>query len=249
LVTARRPDDPAGAAAPDEAIPADIPPDVPADIPAWRRRTDGEQRWWVALAILAAVILQALLPDRFVLHPRYVLPAIELGALLALVISHPERMSRRTRGVRIASQLLFALVAANNAVSVGLLVHRITTGGQIGALELLVGGAEIWLTNTIVFGLWYWEYDRGGPASRALGLADTPDLLFPQLTDPELARDWEPIVLDYFFVSYTCSTAFSPTDTLPLSRWAKVLFMLQSAISLVTVALIAARAVNILPGS
>jgi hypothetical protein len=229
---------------------SDDPADDPAlDIPAWRRRTDGEQRWWVALALLAAVILQTLLPDEFVMHPRYVLPAIELLALIALVISHPERMSRRTRGIRIASQLLLGLIAANNAISVGLLVHRITAGGQVGALELLVGGAEIWLTNTIVFGLWYWEYDRGGPASRALGQADTPDLLFPQLTDPKLAQDWEPIVLDYFFVSYTNSTAFSPTDTLPLSRWAKVLFMVQSAISLVTVALIAARAVNILPGS
>jgi hypothetical protein len=203
----------------------------------------------VALALLAAVILQTLLPDQFVLHPRYVLPAVELVALFALVIGHPERMSRRTRGIRIASQLLLGLIAVNTAISVGLLVHRITTGGQIRPLELLVGGAEIWLTNAIVFGLWYWEYDRGGPASRALGLADTPDLLFPQMTDPGLAKDWEPIVLDYFFVAYTNSTAFSPTDTLPLSRWAKVLFMLQSAISLVTVALIAARAVNILPGS
>ncbi|MDQ1740332.1 MAG: hypothetical protein QOE53_1984 [Pseudonocardiales bacterium] len=238
-MTIRRSNGPAGGPAPDQA----------ADVPAWRRRTDGEQRWWVALAILAAVILQTLLPDRFVLPPRYVLPAIELVGLLVLVISHPERMSRRTRGVRIGSQLVLALVAANNAMSVVLLVHRITTGGQIKALELLVGGGEIWLTNTIVFALWYWEYDRGGPASRALGLADTPDLLFPQMTDPKLALNWEPIVLDYFFVSYTNSTAFSPTDTLPLSRWAKVLFMLQSAISLVTVALIAARAVNILPGS
>ena len=242
-MTTRRSDGTAGGPAPDEAS------DHAEDVPAWRRRTDGEQRWWVALAIFAAVILQTLLPDEFVVHPRYVLPAIELAALVGLVISHPERMSRRTRGIRIASQLLLAVVAVNNAMSVGLLVHRITTGGQIEALELLVGGAEIWLTNTIVFALWYWEYDRGGPASRALGLADTPDLLFPQLTDPTLARDWEPIVLDYFFVSYTNSTAFSPTDTLPLSRWAKVLFMLQSAISLVTVALIAARAVNILPGS
>jgi hypothetical protein len=229
-----------------------VPPDSStpaADVPAWQRRTDGEQRWWVALALLAAVILQTLLPNEFVLHPRYVLPAVELVALIVLVISHPERMSRRTRGIRIASQLLLGLVAVNTAISVGLLVHRITDAGQIRALELLVGGAEIWLTNAIVFGLWYWEYDRGGPASRALGRADKPDLLFPQMTDPSLAKDWEPIVLDYFFVAYTNSTAFSPTDTLPLSRWAKVLFMLQSAISLVTVALIAARAVNILPGS
>jgi len=225
------------------------PPDGAATVPAWRRRTEGEQRWWVAVALLVAVALQLLLPATFALHPRYVLPVLELVAVLALVASHPERMSRRTRGVRIASQVLLAVIALNTAVSVGLLVHRITNAGQIRAIELLVGGAEIWLTNAIVFGLWYWEYDRGGPASRALGLADTPDLLFPQLTDPGLAKDWEPNVVDYLFVAYTNSTAFSPTDTLPLSRWAKVLFMLQSAISLVTVALIAARAVNILPGS
>jgi hypothetical protein len=238
-VSIRRSNGPASAPAPDQAD----------GRPAWQRRTEGEQRWWVALAILAAVILQMLLPDGFVVHPRYVIPVAELIALLVLVVSHPERMSRRTRGVRIGSLLLLAVVAASNAMSVGLLVHQITAGAQIRPVELLVGGGEIWLTNTIVFALWYWEYDRGGPASRALGLAGTPDLLFPQMTDPELALNWEPIVIDYLFVSYTNSTAFSPTDTLPLSRWAKVLFMVQSAISLVTVALIAARAVNILPGS
>jgi len=218
-------------------------------LPAWRRRTDGEQRWWVAVAILAAVVLQTLMPNRFVVHPRFVVQAVEFAALIALVISHPERMSRRTRGVRIASQLLLGLVALSNASSVALLVRAITAGSHLPAVELLVGGGEIWLTNTLVFALWYWEYDRGGPASRALAQADTPDLLFAQMTDDKLDRDWEPIFLDYLFVSYTNSTAFSPTDTLPLSRWCKALFMVQSAISLVTVALIAARAVNILPGS
>jgi uncharacterized membrane protein len=100
-----------------------------------------------------------------------------------------------------------------------------------------------------VFGLWYWEFDRGGPASRALGAVDTPDLLFPQMTDPALAQHWEPRFVDYLFVSYTNAVAFSPTDTMPLSRWVKLLFMVQSAISLVLVLLIAARAVNILPGT
>jgi uncharacterized membrane protein len=238
-VTIRRSTGPAGGPASDPA----------ADIPAWRRRTDGEQRWWVALALLAAVILQTLLPDEFVVHPRYVLPAIELLALIVLVISHPERMSRRSASVRLASQLLLGLVAVTNAVSVVLLIRQITSGGSIPAVELLLGGAEIWFTNAIVFALWYWEYDRGGPASRALALDITPDLLFPQMTDEKLDVGWEPVFMDYLFVSYTNSTAFSPTDTLPLSRWVKALFMLQSAISLVTVALIAARAVNILPGT
>ncbi len=202
----------------------------------------------MALSVLLAVVLQTLLPDRFTIHPRYLLQIIELLALMALVISHPDRMSRRSGRVRLASQILLALVALTNALSVGLLIHEITSGGKIPAVQLLVGGAEIWFTNTIVFGLWYWEYDRGGPASRANGLVHTPDLLFPQMADERLDRDWEPIFFDYLYVSYTNSTAFSPTDTMPLSRWAKLLFMVQSAISLVTVALIAARAVNILPG-
>ena len=219
--------------------------------PAWRRRTEGEQRWWVALCVLAAVVLQTFVPSRFTLHhPRYLLQVFELLALVALVMSSPDRMSRRSRRSRVVGQVMLGLLAVSNFISVVLLVHEITTGGsKIPAGELLLGGGEIWLTNAIIFALWYWEYDRGGPTSRALGLAQVPDLQFPQMTDPELSKNWEPIFFDYLFVSYTNSTAFSPTDTMPLSRWCKALFMAQSAISLVTVALIAARAVNILPGS
>jgi hypothetical protein len=221
----------------------------PPAVPAWRRHTEGEQRWWVALSMLLAVVLQTLLPSRFSVHPRYLPQAIELVALVALVISLPRRMSRRNAGVRAFTQLVLGLVALTNGISVVLLVRQIIGGGQLPAVELLLGGAEIWFTNVIVFGLWFWEFDRGGPGSRAQGLLDVPDLLFPQLTDDRLARDWEPEFFDYLFVSYTNATAFSPTDTLPLSRWAKLLFMAQSAVSLLTVALIAARAVNILPGS
>jgi hypothetical protein len=218
-------------------------------LPAWRRDTEGEQRWWVALSMLIAVVLQTVLPDRFSVHPRYLLQGIELVALVALVISFPSRMSRRNARVRAFTQLVLGMVALTNGISLALLVHQITSGGHLPPVELLLGGGEIWFTNTIVFGLWFWECDRGGPGSRAQGLVDTPDLLFPQLTDDRLAQDWEPEFFDYLFVSYTNATAFSPTDTLPLSRWAKLLFMVQSAISLVTVALIAARAVNILPSA
>ncbi|MDQ1730828.1 MAG: hypothetical protein QOK10_987 [Pseudonocardiales bacterium] len=229
------------------------PPDTPTgrvdNRPAWQRKTDGEQRWWVALAILSAIALQTLLPNRFVLHPKFVVQAIELVALVVLVVTHPERMSARSQRVRTASIALLAFLALANAASVILLVREITSGHALAANELLLGGGEIWLTNMILFALWYWEYDRGGPAERAIGGTEVPDLLFPQMSDERLARDWEPIFIDYFFVSFTNSTAFSPTDTMPLSRWCKVLFMVQSAISLVTVALIAARAVNILPGN
>ena len=217
--------------------------------PAWLRATEGEHRWWIVLALVVTIAAQFALPSRFVVHPAYIVPTIEALLLVVLTVMHPDRLSERTQQLRIASQVLLAIIAITNAISVGLLIHTITTGHHVAPVTLLIGGGEIWLTNTIVFALWYWEYDRGGPAARAHGTEDVPDLLFPQLTDEHLARNWEPIFVDYLFVSFTNSTAFSPTDTMPLSRWAKLLFALQASISLVTVALIAARAVNILPGT
>jgi hypothetical protein len=216
--------------------------------PAWLRRTEGETKWGMAIGVLAVIGLQTVLPDRFAIHPRYLSSVILLVGLISLLVSHPGRMAQRSPRLRMLSQVLFGLMAATNVVSVALLVRHITSGHPLPARELLLGGAEIWLANVFVFALWYWEYDRGGPANRANGEDENPDLLFPQMTDEKLGRNWEPIFVDYLFVAYTNSTAFSPTDTMPLSRWAKVLFMVQSAMSFVTVGLILARAVNILPG-
>jgi hypothetical protein len=113
--------------------------------------------------------------------------------------------------------------------------------------HLLLTGGAIWLTNVIVFGLLYWELDRGGPVARALGTERYPDFAFVQMQNPELAPpDWSAGFVDYFYVSFTNASAFSPTDVLPLTRWAKLTMMLQSAVSLITVALVVARAVNIL---
>jgi uncharacterized membrane protein len=113
--------------------------------------------------------------------------------------------------------------------------------------QLLLTGASIWFTNVIVFGIWYWEFDRGGPVERAAATRPYPDFLFPQMTSPELAPpDWEPGFIDYLYVSFTNATAFSPTDVLPMTRWTKLTMLAQSAISVVTVALVIARAVNIL---
>ena len=127
-------------------------------------------------------------------------------------------------------------------------VRRIPpAGGICHAGPLLVTGGAIWLTNIIVFGLWYWEFDRGGPVARAHGTRPYPDFQFVQMTSPELAPpDWEPAFADYLYLAFTNASAFSPTDVMPLSRWAKLAMTLQSVISIVTVALIVARAVNIL---
>jgi hypothetical protein len=105
----------------------------------------------------------------------------------------------------------------------------------------------LWATNVLLFSLWYWELDRGGPIAREQQKTAFPDFLFPQMIDPQFApSDWRPMMLDYLYVSFTNATAFSPTDTMPLSRWAKLLMAVQSGTSLATLGLVVARAVNIL---
>lgn len=217
--------------------------------PAWLRVTAGEKHWWVVLAMVAALALHLVMPGRFDLHPAYVIPGIELVLLAVIAFAHPETTATRSPLVRVLSQIQFAIIAIWNIVSLVLLVHGVTDGSKITARELLLGGLTIWLTNIIVFSLWYWEFDRSGPAARAAGEKDIPDLLFPQMTDDHLAQDWEPFYVDYLYVSFTNATAFSPTDTMPLSRWIKALFTVQSATALVTITLVAARAVNILPSN
>ena len=216
--------------------------------PAWMRPTDGEGRWGAAACLAGAILLQVLMPQRYALHPRYIVQAVEAALLVSLVSMGPSRLSRRSPRLRTLSLVLLAVVAVYLAISLGLLVHDILHGTGTRAVDLLAGGGEIWLSNVLIFALVYWEYDRGGPADRAAAVSMKPDLLFPQMTDEHLAQDWEPHFFDYFFVSFTCSSAFSPTDTMPLSRWCKALFTLQAILALLTVTLVAARAVNILPG-
>lgn len=221
---------------------------TPQDRPAWLRRTNGESRWLVSITVGVAITVQFLMPARYTLHPSWVLPGIETAIAVVITIFHPPGMVTRSRWIRVSSQTLLGIAALTNASSLVLLVNDITGGGKVPADQLLGGGAAIWLVNTIIFGMWYWEFDRQGPAARAAGENDQPDLLFPQMTDDHLARNWEPTLLDYLYVSFTNATAFSPTDTMPLTRWIKVLFACESAVSLITVGLVAARAVNILPG-
>jgi len=217
-------------------------------LPAWRRATQGEPRWPVSVAVMTAIGLQLVLPDRLVFRPHYVLPALEVALLLGLVASNPRRIDKESTLLRAASMALIAVISVANAGSAGRLVHELVNGtaGQ-SAGPLLSNGAAIWVTNLLVFALWYWELDRGGPVRRSLGVSQYPDFQFTQMTSPELAHPhWEPMFADYLYLSFTNATAFSPTDVLPLSRWAKLTMMIQSAVSLVTIALVIARAVNIL---
>jgi uncharacterized membrane protein len=217
-------------------------------LPAWRRRTRGEPRWPVTLSVIAVIVLQTLLPDQLRFLPRAVMPSLETALLIGLIAANPVRIERRSRFVRVASIGLIFLITIANAASAVLLIRAILEG-KAGNLAgpLLATGASVWATNVIAFALWYWEFDRGGPVHRAHGTFQHPDLLFPQMTVQELTpRDWEPLFVDYLYMSFTNATAFSPTDVMPMARWAKLTMLVQSAVSLGVGALVIARAVNIL---
>jgi uncharacterized membrane protein len=219
----------------------------PTRMPAWRRRTPGERRWPAALAVVVAIVLQLMLPGTIVPLARLLLPAVELALLLLLIIANPYRIDRESSALRMLGLAILAVVALSNGWSVVLLVQGILTGRASTPGQLLAAGAAIWLTNVLVFALAYWEFDRGGPAVRASGRREVPDFLFAQMQTPELAPpEWEPEFADYLYLSFTNATAFSPTDVLPLSRWAKMIMMVQSAVALMVVVLVVARAVNVL---
>jgi uncharacterized membrane protein len=217
-------------------------------LPAWRSVTNGEARWPAVVAILAAMAMQFLLPERLALGNSWVIPIVEGSLLVALTVIAPARITRHNPRVRLMSLLLIGALTIDNITSAARLIRGVINGTESSdPTKLLLTGAAIWLANVIVFSLWYWEFDRGGPGARATATHQYPDFVFPQMQSPNLAEpDWEPSFVDYLYMSFTNATAFSPTDTLPFSRWAKMTMMTQSGVSLVTVALVIARAVNIL---
>jgi hypothetical protein len=160
---------------------------------------------------------------------------------------NPIRIKRHRPWLRPIGLGLIGLISVANCWSLiqlvrGLLAAR--AGEEPG--PLLASGGAIWLTNVIAFALWYWEFDRGGPVARAQARRVLPDFQFVQMDNPALAHDdWEPTFVDYFYLSFTNATAFSPTDVMPLSRWAKMLMLTQSAVSLVTFAVVISRAVSL----
>jgi len=219
-----------------------------AETPAWRRETQTEQRWAVAGAIAVALALQLPLPQTMTFLPIWLLPALTFALLVALLIANPGRISKHSVVERRVGLTVGFLVSAANALN-GVQLIRHILDGTIGdnAVELLATGADIYVTNIIVFALWYWEFDRGGPGPRAMGAREYPDFLFPQMASPDMApKDWEPRYVDYLYLSFTNATAFSPTDVLPMRPWAKLAMMAQSIVSLVIVVLVVARAVNVL---
>ncbi|MBT0566234.1 hypothetical protein KIK15_05555 [Williamsia sp. CHRR-6] len=217
-------------------------------MPTWRSITAEEPRWAASVAVVAVIGLQLALPAHLHLVSRYLLPTIEAGLLVTLIVANPLRQDRHSRSFRALGLTLIAVASLANAYSAAQLIADIVNARhQLTPVQLLATGGAVYVTNIIIFGLWYWELDRGGPAARAAGEHAHPDFLFPQMTTPDLAPvDWEPTFTDYLYVSFTNATAFSPTDTMPLSRWAKLTMMGQSAVALVTLAMVLARAINVL---
>jgi hypothetical protein len=206
-----------------------------------------EPFWEAQLAVLVTVILYVALPSRLTVGPRWLVPALEGALLLGLAISTPYRHYTQSPVRRRASIGLIAIVMGANFVAEGLLVHYLLKGGGNGGRALVLSAAQIWFTNVAVFGLWFWEVDRGGPHMRTAPEALPPDFLFPQMDarEPSL-RGWRPAFLDYLYVAFTNASAFSPTDAMPLSVRIKTLMLIESIASFLTVGLVAARAVNIL---
>jgi uncharacterized membrane protein len=214
----------------------------------WTQTVSGERRWPMALGVIVAITLQVLLPDRHVFEPTYVFPLVEFGLLVALIITDPGRIDRRSAALRWLTMLLILLLTLDNLLAVIQLIDGILTEKAADtATVLLATGAAIWVTNVIAFSLWYWELDRSGPAARASGGATPPSFAFPEMQNPDYVEGpWMPQYVDYVYLAFTNATAFSPTDTMPLKAWAKLMMMAQSATSMAIGIFIIARAVNIL---
>lgn len=212
-----------------------------------RRLEEGDPLWPAQLAVATAIALNLGLSDRVTIGPVWLLPAIEGVLLVALVVMAPRRVSGEGAGPRRFALAVIGLVSVVNIVSLALLVRFLVIGGHAQGRPLIGSGALLWLTNVLLFAVWFWEMDRGGPVARHRGAHAMSDFQFPQMENPGLApKDWEPQFVDYFYTSFTNAAAFSPTDVMPLSRWAKLAMLAQSALSLLIAALVVARAVNIL---
>jgi uncharacterized membrane protein len=216
-------------------------------VPHWHNPHIGEYRWPVSFVAAVVVYLQYNLQKQFRVPGNLAVFVVEILLLIALFVSNPKRIHNHHLPTRYVGFALTSLMTIANTISAIKLIHALIFGGIENATTLLLAGGSIYLTNVVVFALWYWDLDRGGPGARAEARNPHPDFLFPQMSDPKYApAHWHPTFFDYLYISITNASAFSPTDAMPLSRWAKGMMTLQSLTSLLTVGLVIARAVNII---
>jgi hypothetical protein len=208
-----------------------------------------EPRWQAVLAFLAVGAIYLALPANLIVGPFWLLPTLIVGLLVPTVVSHRtgRRSLNRALGILINGITTLALIG-----SVALLVRALPSHKE-SPLELLRSGGLLWLTNVIIFSLWYWRLDGGGPTRRhEENKFGSTSFLFPQMQVPRDERvefacaRWRPRFVDYLFVAFTQSSTFGPTDAPLLARWAKILAMIQISISLSIVILLISRAVGVL---
>ena len=215
-------------------------------MPAAGKRSDNETRWPALIAVIGLSGCSLALPDPLILGPRW-LPAAIVGALLVpTVLAH--RAGRHSTDI-VLGYAISVIVTLTLITSLLLLMRSLPANTEPPAV-LLRSAAVLWLTNILVFALWYWRLDAGGPHERdARGEHTAGAFFFPQMMEGAPNDDrglWAPNFVDYLFVAFCTSTAFSPTDTPVLSRWAKVLTMVQSLISLLCIAVLVSRAIGAL---
>lgn len=211
-----------------------------------------EPRWPIVATLVffiaISVVLRVAVPDRSSLGPVWLVPAVEVGLALVLLAADPARVSGHRRWLRRLAIGLVALLGCAALASTVQLIVDLVEGTKVtnSASALLASGAVIWLGNVLVFSLFYWLLDSGGPLARYRKAQPYPDFAFTQHMSPELAPPgWRTQYADYLILALTTSTAFSPTDVMPMARWAKLTMSLQSLISLTVVGLVIARAVNV----
>ena len=221
-----------------------------------RREEAFESRWEAAPAVAIVIAFQILLA--FVSRARHwklwglpwwvwlISVGPEIGLLVPLAWNRPRRQLEQLGHRRTVALALLGLISLANTLLLVALIASLVRGNERSGGQLLLKAVTVWGTNVIAFGLWYWAFDRGGPVRRLQDNPPSPDFQFPQMENPQLASPgWYPELIDYIYVSFTNSIAFSPTDAMPLSRRAKLLMLTESGISAVSVLLVAARAVNI----
>jgi len=208
-----------------------------------------EKRWPLAGALVLVLVIPLLLPSRFSLGPSWVVPAVDAALLVAIVIADRARIGHLSAAVRVLSiALMVVLVAEAAGVTVRLVLDLVKGGPETNnATDLLSVGFGVWLYTILAFAFLYWILDGGGPDGRLWAPPQFPNLASPEQLNPVVAPPgWRPQFFDYLYLGFTNATAFSPTDVMPLARWAKAVMTLQALSSLAILGLVIARAVNIL---
>ena len=202
------------------------------------------------MAIVVVAGLHIALPARYRVQPGWVVPAVLLALLAVLIAGDPGRIDRQKAWLRITTGVVIAFITVANLSAAVRLVADILTSNKLYANNpagLLAAGGVIWVTNVIAFGLWYWDLDRGGAASRAHQSDRSPAFVFPEMQHTAyVPSNWVPKFIDYLSLAFWTATAISPTDTSAIKPWGKLLMMLEAAGSIALAALVIARAVNIL---